>query len=184
MLNQHDSMHGLFFIRATVFAAVVLGIVASLTGARAGEDKNGLRIAVVNPGKLVSEYKFAKASTETLEKLGGETQVALDAWGKYPLLTVADQDALVKLLQKEKPGVELSKAEKDDIQRLITKHENLLKEYNDLLVKPNGQNTAQDIARLDAFKKLQTDTVNRISAKKADATTEIGKKQDEFNVKI
>src|SRR5947209_8189949 len=111
MLNQDNSTQGLFFIRATVLAAVVLGIVAALPGATA-QDKNGLRIAVVNPGKLVSEYKYAKASTETLENLSHETQVALEAWGKYPLLSVADQDTMVKLLQKEKPGTELSKADK------------------------------------------------------------------------
>ena len=114
MSNNTNSTQGLFFIRATVFAAIVLGIVASLTGAGAGQDKSGLRIAVVNPGRLVSEYKFAKASTDTLETLDRNTRLELETWGKYPLLTAADQDALVKLLQKEAgAGGQLTKAESD-----------------------------------------------------------------------
>ena len=47
---------------------------------------------------------------------------------------------------------------------IISEHENLLKEFNDLLVKRNADTTAQDMARLEAFKKMQTDTVNQIQA--------------------
>jgi Skp family chaperone for outer membrane proteins len=185
MSQTSDSANGLFFIRATVFAAIVLGIVASLTGAQAGQDKNGLRIAVVNPGKLLADYKYAKASTDTLEKLDGEAKLAIATWNRYPLLGSKDQDDLVKLVQKENtPGAELTKAEKDQEQGLKTRHDNLVKEYQDLLGKPNGALTAQDSARLDAFSKLKTDSETRIKTKQTEATTEIGKKQDEFNQKI
>jgi Skp family chaperone for outer membrane proteins len=183
--NPSNSSQALFFIRATVLAAIVLGIVASLASAQAGQDKNGLRIAVVNPGKLLTEYKYAKASTEALEKIDGEAKQAISTWGRYPLLNVADQDALVKLVQKENtPGVELTKAEKDQEQALKTKHDNLVKEFNDLLGKPNGQTTAQDSARLDALNRLKIDTESRIKDKQTTATAEIGKRQDEYNQKI
>ena len=80
MSNQSNGAQGLFFVRATVLAAIVMGIVASLN-ASAGQDKTGLRIAVVNPGRVLAEYKFAKQSTDTLEKLDS----AIFEWlGAYP----------------------------------------------------------------------------------------------------
>jgi Skp family chaperone for outer membrane proteins len=184
MLKQSDSAYGLFFIRATVLAAIILGIVAN-TGARAGQDKTGLKIALVNPGRLLAEYKFAKAANDTLEKVDGEAKNAILTWNHYPLLTGADQDALVKLIQKENtPATELTKTEKDDEQRLKTKHDNLVKEYQELLGKPNGALNAQDVARLDAFSKLKSDSDNRIKAKQTEATSEINKQQETFNQKI
>jgi outer membrane protein len=184
MSNTSNSAQGLFFIRATVLAAIVLGIVASTTS-WAGQDKSGLRVAVVNPGRLLAEYKYAKASNDALEKLDGEAKVAIETWRRFPLLTAADQDALVKLVQKENtPGAEMTKPEKDQEQALKTKQEVLLKEYQDLQGKPNGQTTPQDSARMEAIGKLKTDTDNRIKAKMADASTEIGKRQEEFNQKI
>ncbi len=184
MSDSSNGSQGLFFMRATVFATIVLGIIASFT-ARAADDKSGLRIAVVNPGKLIAEYKYAKASTETLEKIDGEAKLAITTWNRYPLLSQGDQDALVKLIQKEAtPGGELSKAEKDQAQGQKTKHDNLVKEYNDLLGKPNGSTTEQDAARLAALTKLKNDTENRIKVKQADATKDISAKQDEFNQKI
>ncbi len=185
MSSQSNSANSLFFIRATVLAAIVLGIVASLPAARAGQDKSGLRIAVVNPGRLLSEYKFAKASTDTLEKMDNEAKLAINIWSRFPLLAVTDQDALAKLTQKElTPGAEMSKGEKDQLQVLRTRHDNLVKEYQALLGKPNGQTTAQDSDRLTALGKLKADAENRIKAKQTDATTEITKKQDEFNQRI
>ena len=184
MSNPTHEAPGLFFIRATVLAAILLGVVASLA-AGAGQEKNGLKIAVVNPGKVLSEYKFAKQSTDTLEKLDGEAKLYIATWQRFPLLTVADQDALVKLVQKENtPGAEMSKAEKDQLQALKTRHDNLVKEYQDLLAKPNGQTLPQDSARLEALGKLKNDAENRIKAKQTDATSEITKRQDEFNLKI
>lgn len=185
MSNTSSSAQSLFFIRATVFAAIVLGIVASLTNAGAGQDKSGLRIAVVNPGRVLSEYKYAKSSTDTLEKLDGEAKLAIATWNRYPLLTLADQDNLVKLIQKENtPGANMSKAETDQETALKAKHDALVKEYQDLLSKPNGQTTVQDSARIEALGKLKNDTEARIKAKQTEATTEIGKRQDEFNLKI
>lgn len=185
MENSSNSAGGLFFIRATVLAAIVMGIVASLTAAGAGQDKNGLRIAVVNPGRLLSEYKYAQTSTSTLEKKDGEAKLAIATWTRYPLLTVSDQDTLAKLIQKENtPGADMSKGEKDQLQALKTKHDNLVKEYQELLGKPNGQTTAQDSDRLTALGKLKNDAENRIKSKQADATTEINKLQEDFNQKI
>jgi len=184
MSRSSDSTQGLFFIRATVLAAILLGIVASLS-ANAGQDKSGLKIAVVNPGRVLSEFKDAKKATDVLERMDSEAKVAIRTWQVYPLLMSADQDTLVKLIQKENTaGAEMTKAEKDQEQKLKTQHDNLVKEYQDLLGKPNGQTTAQDSARLDALTKLKNDTDNRIKAKQTEAGTEISKKQDEFNLKI
>ena len=185
MINSSNSASGLFFIRATVLAAIVMGTIASLAAGGAGQDKNGLRIAVVNPGRLLSEYKYAQTSTSTLEKRDGEAKLAIATWTRFPLLTVTDQDGLAKLLQKENTaGAEMSKGEKDQLQALKTKHDNLVKEYQELLGKPNGQTTPQDSDRLTALGKLKNDAEIRIKDKQAAATTEINKLQDEFNLKI
>lgn len=184
MSNTYNSAQGLFFIRATVFAAIVLGIVASISS-RAADDKGGLRIAVVNPGKLIAEYKYAKSAQDQLEKADGEAKLAIQTWSKYWLLTGADQDALVKLLQKESAdAANMTKAEKDQEQGFKTKFDNLFKEYNDLLGKPNGQTTEVDASRLAALNKAKNDTENRIKSKQQDATKEISGKQDEYNQKI
>lgn len=185
MSNSSNSAQGLFFIRATVLAAIVLGIVASLTAAGAGQDKTGLRIAVVNPGRVLSEFKFAKQATDTLEKKDNEAKVALSTWQRYPLLTPGDQDTLAKLLQKDAATpADMSKQEKDQMQALKTKHDNLVKEYQELLGKPNGQTTPQDSDRLTALGKLKNDSELRIKNKTSDATAEITKAQDEYNLKI
>lgn len=184
MSRSSDSTQGLFFIRATVLAAVLLGIVASLT-ANAGQDKSGLKIAVVNPGKVLSEFKDAQKAQVMLQRLDDEAKLAIRTWQVYPLLLAVDQDALVKLIQKENlPGETMTKAEKDQVQKLKTQHDNIVKEYQDLLGKPNATTTAQDTARIEAITKLKNDTDNRIKAKQTEASTEIGKKQDEFNLKI
>jgi Skp family chaperone for outer membrane proteins len=91
----------------------------------------------------------------------------------------------MKLIQKENTaGAEMSKKEKDREQELKTKHDNLVKESNDILGKPQNLTTAQDTARLEALSKIKNDSENRMKAKQASATTEINKKQDEFNIKI
>lgn len=185
MVNSSNSAQGLFFIRAIVLSTIVLGIVASLTAARAADEKGGLNIAMVNPGKLLSDYKYAKQSRETLEKLDGEAKTAINTWNRYPLLSTQDQDALVKLIIKEAtPNTTLTKAETDQKTSLTTKHDSLFKEYNDLLAKPVGATTAQDSLRLEALNKYRSDTDIRIKDKQKTAGEDISKKEEEFNVKI
>lgn len=172
-------------MRATVLAAIVLGVVASLAAHGAGDEKGGLRIAVVNPGRLLSEYKYAKQSNDTLEKIGADAKLYIETWRRYPLLSAADQEILANLSQKEQlPGANMSKAEKDQMQGLKTKHDNLVKEYNNLLAKPNGDTTPADSDRLTALGKLKTDTETRMKSKDTEASTEINKRQEEFNQKI
>ncbi|HLJ54693.1 MAG TPA: OmpH family outer membrane protein [Chthonomonadaceae bacterium] len=184
MQSASQTGGGLFFMRATVFAAIVLGVVAALA-AHGADDKNGLRIAVVNPGRLLAEYKYAKQSNDTLEKIGNDAKLYIDTWRRYPLLSMTDQETLAKLRQQEATvGANMSKQEKDQLQGLITKHDNLVKEYNALLAKPNGDTTPADADRLTQLGKAKADTEARIKSKDTDASTEITKRQDEFNQKI
>lgn len=185
MSERSNSAQSLFLIRMIVLSAIVLGIVASMTGARAGQEKNGLRIALVDPAKLLQEYKFAKSSQDILEKLDGEAKVAIFTWNRFPFLSPQDQDSLSKLILKERtPGQQLTKVEADQEKALGAKHDALLKEYQDLAAKPIANVTPQDTARLEAFNKLKNDTEVRIKSKQTDAQKEIDAKSAEFNQKI
>src|SRR5260221_1692231 len=99
-------------LRAIVLAAIILCIVASMVGARA-QDK-GLRIGVVSPGRLLTEYKFAKSSREELQKMQDEFNLTMQTWDHYHMLSPTDQDILTKLTLKEATDPNgMTKAEKE-----------------------------------------------------------------------
>ena len=65
-VSMLESQRGL---RLIVLAAIALCIVASMTGARAGDDKSGLRIAVVDMQKLNEDSVQVKG----IPRRGGKT---------------------------------------------------------------------------------------------------------------
>lgn len=171
-------------LRAIVLSAIVLGIVVSMRGAGA-QDKNGLRIAVVSPGRLVAEYKFAKTSRDTLDKMQNEVKLTLQTWDRYHMLSAAEQDTLAKLVIKEAATPnDLTKAEKDQMQQLKDKHEKLFQDYNNLLKLPVGQVQPAQAAQLDQLQKVRSDTAARIKDKDSTAAKDLQSKEEEFNVKI
>ena len=125
MSKSSDSTQALFFIRATVLAAILLALIVSLP--QLGHRQKRAKNCSPESRQVLSEYKFAKTSTETLERMDSEAKLAIRTWQSFPLLPSADQDALGKLIQKSSMnGAEMTKAE-DEEARLKTKHDNLVK---------------------------------------------------------
>ena len=170
-------------LRSIVLAAIVLCIVASMVGA--GAQDKGLRIAVVSPGRLVSDYKFAKASRDALEKMQSEVKTTLQTWDRYHMLTATEQDALTKLVLKEAATPnDLTKDEKTQMQQLKDKHEAQFVEFNNLLKQPVGNFAPAQAAQLDKLQKIRADTAARIKDKDTSAAREIQLKEEDYNVKI
>ncbi len=186
MSQSDQSSQSLLFIRATVLSAILLGIVASLTGASAGQDKNlGVKTAVVNPRKLVFEYKFAASSRESIKKMEEIAKATLTILSQYPLLETGDQDALAKLTVKEEAVTPaLTKPEADQMQALKDKHKNLVKELQTLQGKPSADISEIDSKQMGSLIKRQRDTQIKGEGFNKAKSEEIQGKQDEFNAKV
>lgn len=167
-------------LRAIVLAAIVLCIVASLTGAKAGQDKNGLKVAVVDSGRLSNEYTFIINAERELINKDRDLGIALRTWLQNPLLTDKEQDELGKLIvidtnaNANQPG--LNDQQKKRRQELIDKSKNLNDELVALSNKKVGDITPQERQKLDAFSKLGPETQARVN-------TELDKWKDELNKK-
>lgn len=99
-------------LRLIVLAAIVLCIVASLTGARAGQNKEGLRIAIIDVERLSDEYDKGKSYRDMVEKQALDFKIEADVIERNQLLNEADRKALVALKIKEaNPATTLTKAE-------------------------------------------------------------------------
>lgn len=165
-------------LRAIVLAAIVLCIVASLTGAKAGQDKNGLKVAVVDSGRLSNEYTFIINAERELINKDRDLGIALRTWLQNPLLTDKEQDELGKLIvidtnaNANQPG--LNDQQKKRRQELIDKSKNLNDELVALSNKKVGDITPQERQKLDAFSKLGPETQARVN-------TELDKWKDELN---
>src|ERR1041385_4874923 len=87
-------------LRLLVLALVTLCIVASLTGAK-GQDKNGLKIAVVSTDRILAESKFRIKSDADLKTKQNDIVTELNSWDNHRLLAEADQKVLAQLAIKE-----------------------------------------------------------------------------------
>ena len=94
-----ESQRGL---RLIVLAAIVLCIVASMTGAKAGDDKSGLRIAVVDMQKLNDESVQVKEFRDAAEKQDKDFKVEFEVLQRHALLPEADQKKLIDLTIKDR----------------------------------------------------------------------------------
>jgi Skp family chaperone for outer membrane proteins len=171
-------------LRAIVLFAIVLCIVASMVGAGA-EEKGGLRIAVVNPGRLIAEYKFARSSREQLDKMQSEAEITLQTWNRYHMLTTLEQDVLTKLVLKDAAAPNnLTKTEKDQMQQLKDKHEVKFNQFNALLQPQVGVPQPANAPELTALQKISSDTLARIKDKQATAKKALQTKEELDNLKI
>ena len=87
-------------IRALILAAIVLCITASLTGAKAGQDKP-IRTALVDIGRLSSEYTFNINAFQELQKREQVNLTVLRTLAQAALLSEADQKTLGDLITAE-----------------------------------------------------------------------------------
>lgn len=187
-MSQTNQGQTLLFIRTTVLGAILLGIVASLTGASAGQkDNGGLKTAVVNPRKLVSEYKFAIAAREKLANMEQDAKNRLEVYGGYQYLDSSEQDTLVTLVQKERspnPASALSKSETEQLVALREKYKRVAALYATLSSKSNADTTPADAKEFDDLNKRRTATQIRGKSLNDSVTETLQKEQEKANVKI
>lgn len=164
-------------LRLVVITLVVGCVVASLTGATAKErvapaDGN-LKIAVVNPARIILESKFYKTETDKLNKLNQDTLTRLRTWDSNKYLPQADQETLGDLTVEENSATGLDAAKKAQKQKLLDKEKALFDDSVALQTK--NPLTPEEQARLREFAKLEADTGNRIQAKSAAVKERIDK---------
>ena len=152
-------------LRLVVITLVVGCVVASLTGATAkerGADANGLKIAVINPARLILESKFYKAETDKLQKLQSDTQLRIRTWDQNSLLSATDQQSLADLTIEEGGKAGLDGAKKAEKQKLMDRGKALFDESVALQTKANLDQAEQN--RLREFARLDADTKQREQA--------------------
>ena len=167
--------------RQVVLAMVALCIVASLTGAK-GQDKNALKIAVVNPGRLLAEYNFTKKSDADLKARQNDVLTELNSWDQHRLLSEADQKALSQVAIKESNKLDLSAADK----ATKTKLEDLYKKYFDelMILQAKQQPSQLDQDRLKELTKLETDTARRVKERQQAVQEELQKQAQDVRTKM
>jgi Skp family chaperone for outer membrane proteins len=166
-------------LRLVVIILVVGCVVASLTGATAkgAPGDNGLKIAVVNPARLIIESKFYKAETDKLQKLQQDTQLRIRTWDQNSLLSQADQQALADLTIEEGSKAGLDAAKKAEKQKLLDRGKALFDESVALQTKANLVQNEQD--RLREFARLDADTKQREQAEATKVKSQIDTKLTE-----
>jgi Skp family chaperone for outer membrane proteins len=166
-------------LRLVVIILVVGCVVASLTGATAkgAPGDNGLKIAVVNPARLIVDSKFYKAETDKLQKLQQDTQLRIRTWDQNSLLSQTDQQSLADLTIEEGGKAGLDAAKKTEKQKLLDRGKALFDESVALQTKANLAQNEQD--RLREFARLDADTKQREQAEATKVKSQIDTKLTE-----
>jgi Skp family chaperone for outer membrane proteins len=162
-------------LRVIVALAILLCIVASLTGAR-GQDKNagGLRVATVDINRLQNEYKVIKSFKQELDIRQAALKIQLQTWQQNPLLSEADQKTLSDLNIKDKTAAGgLSAAEKTHQTALVEQSRKLNDDYNRLQGTAIGAATPHDKQQLQEYVTLVQGTEARATAAQSVLQTEM-----------
>lgn len=173
-------------LRLVVITLVVGCVAASLTGATAkgyAPADATLKIAVVNPARLIVDGKYYKAETDKLSKLQQDTSLMIRTWDQNSLMTEVDQKSLGELAVAEGSKEGLDAAKKAQKQKLLDKGKALFEEYVALQTKQQLNQTEQDrlreFARLDAdTKKREQDTATTVKGQIDGKLTGIREKTD------
>ena len=143
-------------IRALVLALITLCIVASLTGARAGQEKPGMRVALVDKGRLLSEYKYTISSDTELRRKQQDALVVLQTWQQNYLLPTdakleRERDLLYEALPLENLLGEVAQAGKVGIVLLDSCRNNPFVERvsRSMVVAGRAVATSPGLARVD-----------------------------------
>jgi Skp family chaperone for outer membrane proteins len=156
-------------IRALILAAIVLCITVSLTGAKAGQDKAGLKVALVDIERISSEYKFNINAAQALQKQLQINGLILRTMEATPLLPEADHKVLADLVTAENGSPNgLTAAQKEQRQKLLDKSKGMIEDSNGLQQKVVGQLNAQDKQKMTNYAKAQADTAQRYQTIKSD----------------
>ncbi len=170
-------------LRALVLGAMALCIVASLTGARGADQGGGLlKIAVVNPGRLLAEYKFTIKSNDDLARQQADASTTLNAWKSNSFLSEADQKALGDLTVQEGLPAGLDAAKKAQKQKLLDQNKKVFDEYTNLQSKQSP--TPADNDRLREISRMAADTDRRIGEKKAEIQGQLEKQAQDIRTRM
>ncbi len=168
-------------MRVMYLCTIGLCAVLSLTGAR-GQEKGALKVAVVNPGRLLQEYNYTVKSEKELTQKKNDIVTELNSWDQHRYLGEADQNALGLIAVKDSNKIELNAAEKAAKTRLEDASKRLFDEYLALQTRQNP--TPEDSARLKELSRLEQDTGKRIKDRQARAQDELQKQANDVRAKI
>ncbi len=170
-------------VRTMYLATIALCALLSITGAH-GQDKStaGLKIAVVNAGKLLQEYKFTQSSDQELQKLQADILTELNSWDQHRYLEEADQRKFGLIAVKESNKVELTKDDKDLKTKLEDASKKLFDEYLALQTKQNA--TPAEVDRLKVLSRLEAETSKRIKDRQGSAQEELQKRANDMRKKM
>lgn len=172
-------------LRVIVILAITLCIVASLTGAKAGQDKNGaLRIAVVDLGRLRAEYNYTTMAEGELKKKQDDFSVIARTMQQNPLLSDKEQGELVEIAIAKNTAAGLSDAQKAREKQLSDQSKALLEEFETLRNKKVGDVTPQDNTRLTQLMKMASDTDVRLADKKKKSEDDLQKQYSTAMTKL
>lgn len=142
-------------LRVLVLAAIVLCIVASLTGARAGQDKPALKTAIVDMQRVQTEYTVVKNFREMADKQERDLKIEFEIIQRNQLLPEDDRTALVALRVKDRNDPKsLTKPEQDKMKVLEDKSRALNDDYIKLQNTPVGALTPNDSKKLNDYTAL------------------------------
>ena len=173
-------------LRLIVFAAIVLCIVASLTGARAGEDRTGLRIATVDVRKLIDENTMVKTFNDGITKQASDFDIKSKAVQRFPYLLDADQKTLIDLLIKEKaaPNGTLSKEDTAKKEELLKKGQTNNEEAAKLFAIPGTNLTPADEAKIKYYTDMGNAAGQRLQQEQARLKKDLEEKEKEINTTV
>lgn len=170
-------------IRLMYLGTIGLCAVLSLTGARGQDKGNGaLKIAVVNPGKLLSEYKYTQVSDAALKAKQNDIVTELNSWDQHRLLSEADQNALGLIAVKDSKKEALTPADTQTKTKLEDASKKLFDEYLALQTRQGA--TPAETDRLKELSRLEADTNKRIKDRQARAQDELQKQANDVRQKM
>lgn len=170
-------------LRLIVLAAIVLCIVASLTGARAGQAKGELRIAIVDMQRISDEYALVKNYYEQADKQEKDFKIEVDVMQRNYLLPDADRKALIALKIKEaNPATPLTKADLEKKTALEMQSKNLYDEWSKLQTSQVQQIGPNEQAKINDYSKRQKEASDYLAGREQAIKLELGTKGKEIKV--
>ena len=153
-----------------------------LSTSATAQDKSSLKVAVVNPGRLLQEYNFTQESDKDLKRQENDIVTQLNSWDQHRYLGEADQNALGEIAVKESNKIELTAADKASKTKLEDASKRLFDEYLALQTRQNP--SPADMDRLKELSHLETDTGKRIKDRQERAKKDLQQKAEDIRHKI
>ncbi len=149
--------------RAVVLGMITLGIVSSVMGASARQDKTGagLKVAIFDAFKLRSESKFAQETERDLQRKQDDANLMLQTWKNNNFLPTQEQKRLGELtVESRTAGANFAADKSAEKKRLEDQSRSLVEEVTKL--QTNQTPSPADTERIKVLSRAQSDTEARI----------------------